>query len=410
MNTLHEQEPRQLLKSVIAASYEGDALELCLTCGQCVSRCFLIDGYPELNPRKLIRQVILGMDDAAAESEFIWACTLCGRCTTDCPKDLKMDVIIRKLRAESCRRGLGPARIIEGIEKALEVGNNTGMEPEEFVDTAQWLVEELEDEFEGAGDLEVPFDKENAELLYIPNPREYTSNPGMFQTYVKFFHLIDADWTLSSKVFDITNWAYYVGDQDAAVTLVRNMVEETRRLGAKILLSTECGHGFKILRKDAERWLGEPLGFEVMGVIELAHKYWREGRLPIKPGAIEGPVTYHDPCNVGRKMGIFEEPRELIQAVCDNFIEMWPNRKYSLCCGGGGSVGQNTAMGVKRLEHARRKHDQIMNTGAKILATCCQNCLSQLTDLKDRYEMPIEVKSVIELLVESMESRIGKDE
>ena len=405
MINLKPQQSEQSLRSVISQAHAGETLALCLTCGQCISRCFLIDGYPEVNPRKIIRQATLGMDDLAAESEFIWACTLCGRCTTDCPKDLQMDVIVRNIRALACRRGLGPARIMEGIEKALEIGNNSGMEPEEFVDTAQWLAEELEDEFEDEEGLEVPFDKENAEILYIPNPREYTSNPGMFQTYLKFFHLTQADWTLSSKVFDITNWAYYVGNHDAAVTLVRNIVQETRRLGAKILLSTECGHGFKILRQDAERWLGEPLGFQVMGVIELAYQYWREGRLALGADAIEGPVTYHDPCNVGRKMGIFDEPRELIAAVCSNFVEMWPNRKYSLCCGGGGSVGQNADMGTKRLEHARRKRDQIMNTGAKILATCCQNCLSQLTDLRDRYEMPMEVKSVIELLVDAMESQ-----
>lgn len=404
MQSDHEQSLSDL-KSDMSSAHGGENLALCLTCGECISRCFLTDGYPDVNPRRIIRKVVLGQDDEAAESEFIWACTLCGRCTTDCPKELHMDVIVRKLRAEACKRGLGPFRIIEGIEKALEVGNNVGMESEEFVDTAQWLAEELEDDFgEDADGLEVPFDKEGAEILYIPNPREYTSNPGMFQTYLKFFHYLDADWTLSSKVFDITNWAYYVGDHSAAVQLVRNMVDETRRLGAKILLSTECGHGFKILRKDAERWLGEPLGFEVLGVVELAHRYLAEGRLPVKLNAIEGPVTYHDPCNVGRKMGIFEEPRDLIRAVCPDLIEMWPNRKYSLCCGGGGSVGQNTDMGQKRLEHARRKHDQILNTGAKILATCCQNCLSQLTDLRDRYDMPIEVKSVIELLVEAMDS------
>ena len=83
---------------------------------------------------------------------------------------------------------------------------------------------------------------------------------------------------------------------------------------------------------------------------------------------------------------------------------MWPNRKYSICCGGGGTVGQNTDMGKKRLEHARLKRDQIMNTGANILATSCQNCLSQLVDLQARYDMPLQVKSVIELLVESLES------
>jgi len=254
------------------------------------------------------------------------------------------------------------------------------------------------------GGLAVPFDREGAEFLYVPNPREYTSNPQMFQTYLKFFFYAGVDWTLSSKFFDITNWAYYLGDTKAAVTLVKNLVEETRRLGAKILLSTECGHGFKILRNDAEGWLGEPLGFEVMSVVELAHKLNQAGRLPINPGAIQARVTYHDPCNVGRKLGIYEPPRELIQAVATDFVELWPNRKYSICCGGGGSVGQNTDMGKKRLEHARMKHDQIMSTGAEIIATSCQNCLSQLVDLQARYNMPVEVKSVIELLVESMEA------
>ncbi|MEI8182801.1 MAG: (Fe-S)-binding protein [Desulfomonile sp.] len=392
--------------SEILSSHGGENLLACMTCGQCISRCFLTACYNDMNPRRLIKKVLLGRSEEAADSEFIWACTLCGRCTTDCPQELNMDVIVRNLRALACSQGKGPKRILEGIEKALEVGNNVGMESEEFVDTAQWLAEEVEEEMEerGGGGLQVPFDREGAEILYIPNPREYTSNPGMFQTYLKFFTYAGADWTLSSKVFDITNWAYYVGDNEAATTLVRKMVEETRRLGAKILLSTECGHGFKILRKDAEKWLGEPLGFEVLGVVELAHRYLNQGRLAVKSASIEGTVTYHDPCNVGRKLGLFEEPRQLIRAVAENYVEMWPNRKYSICCGGGGTVGQNTDMGKKRLEHARLKRDQIMNTGANILATSCQNCLSQLVDLQARYDMPLQVKSVIELLVESLES------
>ena len=394
------------ITSEILSTHGGENLLACMTCGQCISRCFLTACYNDMNPRRLIKKVLLGRSEEAADSEFIWACTLCGRCTTDCPQELNMDVIVRNLRALACSQGKGPKRILEGIEKALEVGNNVGMESEEFVDTAQWLAEEVEEEMEerGGGGLQVPFDREGAEILYIPNPREYTSNPGMFQSYLKFFTYTGADWTLSSKVFDITNWAYYVGDNEAATTLVRKMVEETRRLGAKILLSTECGHGFKILRKDAEKWLGEPLGFEVLGVVELAHRYLNQGRLAVKSASIEGTVTYHDPCNVGRKLGLFEEPRQLIWAVSENYVEMWPNRKYSICCGGGGTVGQNTDMGKKRLEHARLKRDQIMNTGANILATSCQNCLSQLVDLQARYDMPLQVKSVIELLVESLES------
>lgn len=381
-------------------------IDICFTCGQCVSRCFLSQSYPDINPRKIIRKTLLGREREIIDSEFIWACTLCGRCTTDCPQGLHMDVIVRRLRFLACGLGKGPKRILQGIGKALEVGNNVGMEPEAFVDMVEWLVEETTEEMEGSenNSISAPFDKKGAEILYLPNPREYTSNPKMFQTYLKFFSYTEADWTLSSRVFDITNWAYYMGDAEAATTLVRNIVEETRRLGAKILLSTECGHGFKILRKDAETWLGEPLGFEVLGIVELAHRYLKQGQLSIKPASIEGRVTYHDPCNVGRKLGVFEEPRQLIKAITDDFVEMWPNRKYSICCGGGGSVGQNTDIGQKRLEHARKKIDQIIKTGANVVATSCQNCLSQLDDLQAGNDLPIQVKSVIELVVESIEA------
>jgi Fe-S oxidoreductase len=393
------------------ASIRGHAepernLPNCLTCGECISRCFLTDGYPEMNPRKLIHKMTSGRAGELTDSEFIWACTLCGRCTTDCPKGIEMDEIVRGVRGNAWREGKGPKRIVEGVKKALEFGNNTGLESAAFIDMAEWMVEELADEMEDAPEegLTMPIDKEGAEVLYIPNPREYTSNPTMFQTYFKFFMHMNTDWTISSRMFDITNWAYYLGDDEDAVVLLRNLVEEARRLNVKILLSTECGHGFKILRKDAESWLGEPLGFEVLSVVELAHRYLREGRLNIKPGSIDARVTYHDPCNVGRKLGIFEPPRELIRAMASDFVELLPNRRHSICCGGGGSVGQNTDMGKKRLEHARSKHDQIIRSGAAIVTTSCQNCLSQLQDLQSRYDMPVQVKSVIELLVEAMEA------
>ncbi|MDQ7784994.1 MAG: (Fe-S)-binding protein [Desulfomonilaceae bacterium] len=394
------------LATVISRRTGGEHLVSCLTCGQCVSRCFLNDGYPDMNPRTLIRKVLMGRGQEMVDSEFIWACTLCGRCTTDCPKELQMDVIIRDLRGAALRQGKAPHRIVEGVETGLKMGNNVGMDSEAFLDTVEWLAEEAEEDVEGLeeGDLAVELDREGADLLYIPNPREYTSTPEMFQSYLKFFHYAKADWTMSSKVFDITNWAYYLGDRESASTMVRTMVDEARRLKVKTLVSTECGHGFKILRKDAERWLGEPLGFEVLGVIELADKWLQEGRLSVAPGALDARVTLHDPCNVGRKLGIFEEPRRVLKTIAAEFVEMWPNRKQSICCGGGGSVGQNTDMAKKRLEHARTKRDQILRTGADTLATCCQNCLSQLGDLQSRYEMPLEVKSVIQMLVEAIEA------
>jgi len=282
--------------SIIGGSFLGD----CLTCGQCISRCFVTSGYPEMNPRKIVHGMATGRARELADLEFIWACTLCGRCTTDCPKGVEMDKVVRYLRSIALGQGKAPERLIEGVRKAIESGNNTGLESGAFIDMAEWMAEELSEEMEDIpeGELSVPIDKEGADILYIPNPREHTSNPNMFQTYIKFFLNTNTDWTMSSRVFDITNWAYYLGAHQDAVTLVRNMVVEARRLRVKTLLSTECGHGFKILRKDAERWLGEPLGFEVLSVVELAHQYLEEGRLVMEPGSVGGSKTLGKECGV----------------------------------------------------------------------------------------------------------------
>ncbi len=161
-----------------------------------------------------------------------------------------MDALVRQLRGIALQLGKAPARIVEGVQKALEFGNNTGFGSEEFTEMAEWLAEELEDEMEDVpeGGLSVPIDKIGAEVLYVPNPREYTSNPHMFQTYLKFFTYTNTDWTLSSRMFDITNWAYYLGDQENAVILVRNLVEEARRLtGAHAAV-----HGMRAWLQDLE--------------------------------------------------------------------------------------------------------------------------------------------------------------
>ena len=184
--------------------------------------------------------------------------------------------------------------------------------------------------------------------------------------------------------------------------LVRKTVDTARRLGVKTLVSTECGHGFKILRNDASKMIGEPLGFDVVSIVELANDYFKDGRLKLVQGAVDRKVTYHDPCNVGRKVGVYQPPRELLRHVCREFVEMEPHGLNGLCCAGGGSVGQNSDLGQKRLHNAKGKSEQILATGAEIVSTSCQNCLVQLADIRDFYKLPVEVKSVIELVVEAL--------
>jgi heterodisulfide reductase subunit C len=155
------------IASIISAAHGGENLSACLTCGECVSRCFLTEAYPDMNPRKLVRKILMGRTQELVDSEFIWACTNCERCTTDCPKNLNMAVIIRNIRALARTQGKAPERILKGIESALDMGNNAGMDSSDFVETTEWLAEETAEEMEQPDDTEllVSFDRRGAEIL-----------------------------------------------------------------------------------------------------------------------------------------------------------------------------------------------------------------------------------------------------
>ena len=166
----------------------GNDLQECLTCDRCVQTCFLTENYPGITPREVFRKIWNKQVPELADSEFLWACTLCSRCMVDCPEDLHLDRTVRLLRGVSRQRGSGPKRLEEGLRKIKETGNSVGMDAEEFAETMQWLAEEAAGEIDGIDeDYQVPMDKQGAEFLYIPNPREFTSAPHLTSVYMRFF-------------------------------------------------------------------------------------------------------------------------------------------------------------------------------------------------------------------------------
>ena len=76
----------------------------------------------------------------------------------------------------------------------------------------------------------------------------------------------------------------------------------------------------------------------MVNCLQYAHQMLAEGKLPLKKELIKERVTYHDPCNIARSGRITEEPRELLRAICKDFVEMTPNRTENYCCGGGGGT------------------------------------------------------------------------
>jgi Fe-S oxidoreductase len=98
-----------------------------------------------------------------------------------------------------------------------------------------------------------------------------------------------------------------------------------------------------------------------------------------------------------------DEPRYILGQLTDDFREMTPDPQYNWCCGGGGGL---VALGEEtldfRMKSARIKVDQVKDTGATILATACENCHTQLSNLNDHYKMNVRVEFLSSMVADAL--------
>jgi len=401
-------------------------LQSCVNCGLCADSChyFLVTGETEAIPAyklKLVRSVfrklltLLGgltegsEGDDALDSQMVeqWVdslfgrCTLCGRCALNCTMGINITRLIRMARTSLASIDLVPPGLQSTVTTAVEKGNNMGIPREEWLDTLQWLSEELQGEV-GDPQAHLPVDKPGMELLYTVNPREPKFFPLSLLATAKIFYAAKESWTVSSDYYDVTNYGLYSGNDDEAGLLSSRLRESMVRLGAKTLVLGECGHGYNSNRWEAPEWLATEDKFEVKSIIQIIADYIRQRRIKLDPSRNQKRVTLHDPCNLVRLGGIIEEQRFILKNAVTDFVEMHPNREKNYCCGGGGGQLAMTRYAKRRLETGKIKADQIRKTGAKIVVTPCHNCIDQLNELNREYKLEVEIKTVSEVVADAL--------
>ncbi len=328
-------------------------------------------------------------------------CSLCGRCSINCSIGLNIPYLIRVARSAMASIGIVPPGLQSTVDTAVEKGNNMGIAKEDWLETVEWIEEELQDDIEDP-EAKLPLDKKGAKYFYTINPREAKFFPLSISAVGKIFHATGESWTFSSDNYDVTNYGLYNGDDDAAGLMSDRLVQSMETLGCQTLVLAECGHGFNSNRWEAPEWLSKKYGFEVKSILEVVAEFIREGRIKLDPTKNQKPVTLHDPCNLVRLGGITEEQRFILKHSAANFIEMTPNREKNFCCGGGGGQLAMTRFSQRRLKAGKIKADQIQNTGAKIVATPCHNCIDQLMELNKHYKLGVEIKTVCEIAADAL--------
>ncbi|MBT8204301.1 MAG: (Fe-S)-binding protein [Eudoraea sp.] len=163
---------------------------------------------------------------------------------------------------------------------------------------------------------------------------------------------------------------------------------------------TTCPHCFNTLKNE---YPGLGGNYEVIHHTQLINQLFKEGRLSLTGGQYKGKrITFHDPCYLGRANNVYEAPREVIQKLDAELVEMKNCRKRGLCCGAGGAqMFKEAEKGDKEVNIART--EEALETQPDIIAAACPFCNTMMSDgVKNKeQEDRIAVKDIAELIAEA---------
>ncbi len=401
-------------------------LNACVHCGLCETSCLFFKTFndPKFIPGKKVDMVssiyrryctFLGkvapklvnakdLDEEAIPEmvdSLFGACTMCGRCVKHCSIGVDIPFVVRTGRRMLAAMGCVPASLQATVDAALKTKNNMAIPKEDYVDTIEWMQEDLQDELETEETL-IPLNKENSEILYTLNPREPKFFPLSIAAAAKIFYAAGADWTLSDEMYDVTNYGYFSGNDAHAKQIAQHMYDEIHRLKCKTLVLGECGHGTRALRWEAPNYMKEHPDFKMISLVELLEDYIKTGKIKLDKTLNTKKYTIHDPCNIVRNGGLYNSLRFVVKSAVPELIEMTPTGSDNFCCGGGGGMLAMSEYNERRLKIGKIKADQIIATGANVVITPCHNCADQLMQINQEYKLGVEIKSVAEIVADAL--------
>jgi len=331
-----------------------------------------------------------------------WDCTACRRCVRECPMGIDHGLVTHLGRYILSEIGVAPRALVVSTREQLvgATGNTSAIPVPALLDSLEFLSEEIQ---ESKG-VEVPFpiDRPGAEYLFVAPVSDYLMEADTLMGIAAVFRATGDSWTIGTGYFDAINYGLFYSDH-VLEHVLRKIQAEAERLRVSKVLIGECGHASRSAKYFYPTYCGGRDALPVINIIEYTHQAWREDRLRLDPGVVTEKVTYHDPCNVARPGWIVEQPRELLKAFCPNYVEMTPNRRDNICCGGGGgTVSIDEIRPYRTAVGGKVKAEQIRATGARYCVAPCANCKKQLRELMQDQEVECEIVGLHDLLYKAI--------
>ncbi len=329
----------------------------CSRCGFCQAVCPVYGATlrPGLNARGkmlILKEIMDNKLDLSDELiETLFQCTTCASCFENCPSGVNVPEIIRQVRKDMVHIGsCHPA--FKGMNEVLKKHPNIYAE------------NEAED-----------FDREKnrkAEYVFFVGCVGLYREDESTEATLELLDRLGVDYTLIDEVCCsgvLEDVGYRINE-----SLAGKNIERILATGAKTVI-TGCPYCYRTFNNKPQYEELREKGVEVVHVSQFLKDFEFGVRTDKR-------VTYHDPCDLGRHCGIYEEPRETIRKIAPDFVEMRHNHVDSLCCGAGGGV--RGAFAKNSIAMARRRLEEAEEVGAEVVLTDCNSRVHNLANAKLR--------------------------
>ncbi len=385
----------------------------CVDCGRCADQCPAYAVKRPLAPRFIsikcrdyafehypLRGDIHPSDEPLIGSilseDEIWSCTTCGACEAECPVFIEYIDKIVDLRRGMVEDGMVPQSLQKPLRALEKRGNPWGkLEKKRLA----WSTDK---DFAAECPVKVLDKKTAAETLYfVDSITSYDDRmQSIAQCTARILTALEVDFGILGRAEkDSGNEVRRFGEEMLFQELKAQNSEAIAASGVRRIVTADP-HAFNTLKNEYPDSLPP-----VQHISQFLARKIRCGELKLKPlEADERVYTYHDPCYLGRHNDVYDDPRQVLDAVPGlRRVDMLESRDRSFCCGGGGLMlfyepEEEQRMGVLRVEMARK-------AGASVIVTACPFCLVNIEDAIKvaGLEGKMEVIDLAELVARQME-------
>ncbi|MFQ5905798.1 MAG: (Fe-S)-binding protein [bacterium] len=338
-------------------------LDICIRCSYCFEDCpvFKELGWESSSARAKILYaygLLHGeMEPSGFVARRIFDCTLCRLCKEKCSAKVNITEIIEACRADLAKEGYLLPEHKQMLENIVSTGNIFG-------------------------DKEVqPPVQEGETPLFVGC--QYLARPNRTKGWIRLLEKMGVSPRVSEET--CCGFPLKALGQTEELEKQRETLKKLFPYKEAITLCPTCAE-----------FLNEHYGVETKHVVSVV----LEKLNGLKPRRIGKKVTYHDPCDLGRGLGVFEEPRDVLRKLGAELVEMKGNRTLSICCGGGGGMLVSDLPTSDRI--AEKRIRQALDTGADLLVTACPTCEQVLSKasarMSEKGEENIKVQEIFELL------------